>query len=85
MGHSLANFNRDTEWEEIERIIIGASTKALDKRNKNYRNRGSKIWNNNIAVAIREKKALHLLYLNIHPASMNIQVKKCHSKTESEN
>lgn len=45
MGHSLVNFNRNTEWVAIEWIIIDAFTRGLDKINKNVMNIGLNIWN----------------------------------------
>jgi hypothetical protein len=43
--------NINTEWESLKDIIIKAATKSLGKRRR-HKNRGLRIWNDEIAQYI---------------------------------
>jgi hypothetical protein len=46
------NFN--TEWESLKDIIIKAATESLGKRRRRrYKNRGLRIWNDEIAQYVK--------------------------------
>jgi hypothetical protein len=55
--------NINTEWESLKDIVIKAATESLGKRRR-YKNRGLRIWNDEIAQYMKEKKQAHLKYLN---------------------
>lgn len=59
--------NINLEWESLKTIIIKAASEAIGKRNRRYKNRGLRIWNDEIAEHIRKKKEAYLKFL--HTAS----------------
>ncbi|KAJ4436804.1 hypothetical protein ANN_16936 [Periplaneta americana] len=61
---SSINNNINQEWTEIKEIIIRAATEALGTRKKNYKRRGLKIWNEDMANLTKMKKDAYRKYLN---------------------
>jgi hypothetical protein len=43
----------NTEWECLKDVTIKAATESLGKRRRRYKNRGLRIWNDEIAKCIK--------------------------------
>jgi hypothetical protein len=56
--------NTKTEWESLKDIIIKAAAESLGKRRRKFKNRRLRIWNDEIAQYIKEKKQSYLKYVN---------------------
>jgi hypothetical protein len=80
MIDSLWSLCISREWEEIKRIITVAAAEAVGKRNKNFRNRGLKAWNNTVVTAMKENEAAYMKY-RFTRKSRSLQTKKFHCKT----
>lgn len=64
LSETPINNNINQEWTKIKEIIIRAATEALGTRKKNYKRRGLKVWNEDMANLTKMKKDAYIKYLN---------------------
>lgn len=76
MTQTSISRNINQEWYEIKQIIIQAANESLGTRKKNYKQRGLKIWNDELAKLISEKKKEYLNYLNKKTTESLIEYKR---------
>lgn len=68
--------NINEEWEELKGTILQAASESLGTRNKNYNKKRLKVWNDDIAKLVKDKKDAYLKYLNLKTDENLIEYKK---------
>jgi exonuclease III len=64
MNNRAIGTDVNLEWKDLKEVILKAATEVLGKRYSGARKKGLKIWNDEIASLIKNKKEAFLKFLN---------------------